>query len=88
MEQIMSYLVEIENIEQGKSLINYLKTLNFVKILNNADTDFDNEILFDNSGNPLSDATINTILNKSENSNNITLSDAIQSSSEWKNQLL
>ena len=88
----MSYIIQIEDTKQSKSLIQYLSTLKFVKIINenSNETKTNNNKptkLYELGSNKIDSEMIEEIITSAENSKNIPLNDAIKKSDEWKNKL-
>ena len=87
----MSYLVHIEDSKQSKSLIQYLISLNYVKIIEqreriNMVKDKNYTEFYDLNGKQISIAEFYEIIESSENSNSIPIEEAIIKSGQWKNK--
>jgi hypothetical protein len=85
----MTYFVEIENNDKGEGLVNFLRTLDFVKLIDSETllADEQNETgLYDNTGKPISFDDFNNIIELSEQSESISIVTAIEQSGKWKNQ--
>jgi len=86
----MSYLVQIEDSAQSEGLLQYLKTLNYVRIID--DRKFENSLkdktfpnLYSQDDSQIDIRKFNQIINLAEQSNNIPLDEAISQSKKWKN---
>ncbi len=73
----MEYILKIEDTKEAKSLISFLRSLKFVKVM---------DIKSDMSQNAISVEEIRTVIEQSEKSTSIPLIDAMGKSSLWKNQ--
>ena len=85
----MTYFIKIENNVKGEGLVNFLRTLDFVKLIDSESilTEEQNETgLYDNTGKPLSFDEFNNLIELSEQSESISLVNAIEQSGKWKNQ--
>ncbi len=84
----MSYLVKIENNAEGKGLVNFLKTLNYVKVIESESSNNSNKTisgLFDNNGNSISIEEFSSIIDLAEQTDDVPLKTAINVSEKWKN---
>ena len=73
----MEYILKIEDTEEAKSLIAFLRTLKFVKV---------KDIKSDKSQKSINIKEFRAIIEKSEKSTSIPLIDAMEKSSLWKTQ--
>ncbi|MDT3740386.1 MAG: hypothetical protein RO257_12895 [Candidatus Kapabacteria bacterium] len=83
----MSYLVKIENNAEGKGLVNFLKTLNYVKVIEYEHSNISNQTksgLFDINGNSISVEEFNSIIDLAEQTDDVPLITAITASEKWK----
>lgn len=83
----MSYLVKIENNAEGKGLVNFLKTLNYVKVIESEPSNNFNKTnsgLYDNNGNSISVDEFNRIIDLAEQTDDVPLMTAINASEKWK----
>ncbi len=73
----MEYILKIEDTEEAKSLIAFLRTLKFVKV---------KDIKSEKSKKSINIDEFRAIIEKSEKSTSIPIIDAMEKSSQWKNQ--
>jgi hypothetical protein len=86
----MAYLVRIDSNVQGRSLIKYLKTLNYAKVFDARVLSKINQTqlldLFTSDGTQIDIVQFNKILVESELSDDISIDEAISKSAEWKSK--
>ena len=89
MKVNMSYLIEIDDVAQGKKLLEYLKTLDYVKVIDKSKTGNVSEPtgLYNANGKEVDQQQFNRTLENAENSRNIDFDDAVSESKKWKNEL-
>jgi hypothetical protein len=75
----MEYILKINDTKEAKSLISFLRSLKFVKLL-----DIDSEIKEKEEAITLEE--IKSVIHKAEDSPSIPLINAIEISSKWKNK--
>lgn len=84
----MAYLVQIDDSTQGKELMNFLKTLDYVKVYdkNKISGKTQRQIidLYNSAGGRLTTDEINELLETAEQSGEISFEDAVEASEEWK----
>ena len=73
----MEYILKIEDTEEAKSLVAFLRTLKFVKV---------KDIKSDKSQKAINAEEFRAIIEESEKSSSIPLIEAMEKSSSWKNQ--
>jgi len=79
----MNYLLKVENTLEGKSLIDFLKALKFVDIIDESDNfDSDLETLYEN-GRTMSQSDVVEFISASESSESINIHDAFDMSGLW-----
>lgn len=81
----MTYLLKIENTSEGKSLIDFLKSLKFVELIDNSEEVVDEFAIVDENGIVISEKEIDDFLIASESSVSIKIDDAFKMSELWKN---
>lgn len=82
----MTYLLNVEDTSEGKSLIDFLKSLKFVELIHDSDEIVSGVELFDENGMTITKNQLEKILLDSESSKSIEIDDAFNMSELWKNK--
>lgn len=75
----MEYIIKIEDTKKAKSLLTFLRSLNFITVIKS-------DVKKHNTNKSIEKEEFATIIKTAENSRSIPLVDAIEMSSNWKNK--